>query len=59
VCDGGPDDPRLALIHVDADSVIYMKREKPTPIVLFEVARGLVTGKRPEIGEVRTLDLSA
>jgi general stress protein 26 len=57
--DGGPDDPRLALILVDADSVIYMKRDQPTPLVLFEVARGLVTGKRPEIGEIRKLDLSA
>ena len=56
---GGPDDPRLALILVDADSVIYMKRDKPAPVVLFEVARALVTGKRPDVGEVRRLDLSA
>jgi len=57
--DGGPDDPRLALILVDADSVIYMKREKPAPIVLFEIAKGLVTGNRPDVGEIRKLDLSA
>ena len=59
VRNGGPDDPRLALILVDADSVIYMKRDKPAPVVLFEVARGFVTGKRPDVGEVRKLDLSA
>ena len=57
--DGGPDDPRLALILVDVDSVIYMKREKPAPIVLFEIAKGLVTGNRPDVGEIRKLDLSA
>ena len=56
VRDGGPDDPRFALILVDADSVTYLKRDKSTPMVLFEVAKGLVTGQRPEIGEVRTVD---
>ena len=55
--DGGPDDPRLALILVDLDTVVYLKREKSRPMVLFEVARGMVTGERPEIGEVTKLDL--
>jgi general stress protein 26 len=57
VRDGGPDDPRLALILVDADSVVYMKREKSRPMVLFEVAKGMVTGERPDVGEVRKLRL--
>lgn len=55
VRDGGPDDPRLALILVDAESVIFMKQDKPTPVVLFELARGIATGKRPELGKVREL----
>jgi general stress protein 26 len=55
VRDGGPDDPRLALILVDADSVVYMKQDKPTPVVLFELARGMITGKRPDIGRVTQL----
>lgn len=55
VRDGGPDDPRLALILVEADSVVYMKQDKPTPVVLFEVAKGMVTGSRPDIGKVREL----
>jgi general stress protein 26 len=38
VRDGGPDDPRLALILVDADSVTYMKQDKSKPVVLFEIA---------------------
>jgi general stress protein 26 len=53
VRDGGPEDPRLALILVSADSVTYMKQNKPTPVVLFEVVKGMVTGSRPDIGEVR------
>ena len=55
VRDGGPDDPRLALILVEADSVTYLKQDKPRPVVLFEVAKALVTGGTPEFGEVKQL----
>ena len=51
--DGGPNDPRLALILVDADSAMYMKVDKPKPVVLFEVLRSFVTGRKVNIGEVR------
>lgn len=57
VRDGGPDDPRLALILVNADTVIYMKQEKPRPVVLFELARGMVTGDQPDVGEVKRLSM--
>ena len=57
VRDGGPDDPRLALILVDAESVVYMKQEKSKPMVLFEIAKSLVTGERAELGETTELDL--
>ncbi len=53
--DGGPDDPRIALVFVDARSVTYMKREQPAPAVLFDIVKGVVTGERPEVGEVREL----
>jgi general stress protein 26 len=53
---GGPDDPRLALILVDVESVTYLKQDKPKPVVLFELVKGLVTGKRAELGEIRQLD---
>ena len=55
VRDGGPDDPRLALLFITADSVVYMKQDKPTPVVLFEVAKGILTGDRPDVGKVREL----
>lgn len=58
VRNGGPDDPRLALILVDADSVTYMKRDKSKPMVLFEVAKAMVTGGKPELGTVKKLQLN-
>lgn len=53
--DGGPDDPRFALIMVEADSVVYLKSNKPKPVILFEVLKGMVTGSRVDIGEVREI----
>ncbi len=51
--DGGPDDPRLALILVDVESVVYLKLDKPQPVVLFEVAKAMVTGSPPDVGVER------
>jgi general stress protein 26 len=53
--DGGPNDPRLALILVEAQSVEYMVVNKPKPVVLFEVAKAMVTGTPPKVGEERSL----
>ena len=53
--DGGPNDPRLALILVEAELATYMKVNKPKPIVLFQVLKGMVTGSRVDIGEVREI----
>ena len=49
--DGGPDDPRIAVLAVDTTSVMYMKVDKPKPLVLYEIAKGYVTGKEPNIGK--------
>jgi general stress protein 26 len=51
--DGGPDDPRIALILVDVESVTYLKIDKPRPVVLFEVAKSMVTGTPPQVGALR------
>lgn len=53
--DGGPGDPRLALVLVEAHSVEYLVTTKPRPVVLFEVAKAFVTGSTPKVGEQRTL----
>jgi general stress protein 26 len=54
--DGGPDDPRIALVLVEVDSVSYLKVDKPRPVVLFEVAKGAVTGQPPHVGDVRRVE---
>lgn len=48
--DGGPDDPRLALILVDAHTVTYLKSDQSRPRVLFEIVKGMVTGDTPDLG---------
>jgi hypothetical protein len=53
--DGSANDPRIALILVDAQSVTYMKVTKPKPVVLFEVARAMVTGSPPNVGNIRNV----
>jgi general stress protein 26 len=53
--DGGPDDPRLALIVVDAHTVTYMKSKHSKPRVLFELAKGMVTGETAELGREERL----
>ena len=53
--DGGPDDPRIALVLIEANSVIYSKKDRPTPLVLFELAKGIVTGQQPHVAAMRSL----
>lgn len=48
--DGTPDDPRIVLIAVDIDMAMYLELNKPQPVVLFEVVKGMVTGKTPDLG---------
>ena len=53
--DGRPDDPRIAVLSVDTHSVMYMKVDKPKPMVLYELAKSYVTGEHPTIGEPKKL----
>ena len=53
--DGSADDPRIALILVEAESATYMKVTKPKPVVLFEVARAMLTGSPPKVGSIRNV----
>ena len=49
---GTPDDPRMVLIGVDVHAAMFLEVNKPQPIVLFELVKGLVTGKPAELGEM-------
>ena len=46
---GTPDDPRIVLIGVDVHEAVYFKA-RSQPVVLFEMAKGWVTGKEPDVG---------
>lgn len=56
--DGGPHDPRIALILVEADSVVYSKSDRPAPIVLFQVVKAMITGTPPKVADLRELSRS-
>ena len=49
---GTPDDPRIVLIGVDVHSAVFLEVNKPQPIVLYEIAKGWITGTEPKIGEM-------
>jgi general stress protein 26 len=50
--DGGPNDPRIALIMVEAELATYMKVNKSRPIILFDMLKAKVTGSTPRLGDV-------
>ena len=53
---GGPDDPRIALIEVRAESAYYLKSTSPRLVSLFKVAQAIVTGEPPKAGDMGQLD---
>ena len=53
---GTADDPRLVLIGVEVHAAVYLEVDKPRPVVLFELAKGFVTGDAPELGEVHRIE---
>lgn len=52
---GTPDDPRMVLIGVTIEAAVFLEVNKPMPVVLYEVAKGWLTGSDPDIGEMHTL----
>lgn len=57
--DGGPDDPRIVLIVVEADSAHYLKSTSSRLVTLFGVAKAIVTGDPPKAGDMGDLDRAA
>lgn len=53
--DGTADDPRIVLIGVDIHVAQFLQLNKPQAVVLFEVVKGMITGKPPDVGEVETV----
>ncbi len=55
---GTADDPRMVLIGVDVHSATFLEVDKPQPVVLFEIAKGWLTGSDPDIGKMHTVTLN-
>jgi general stress protein 26 len=53
VRNGGPNDPRLVLIEIEAHEATYLKSNEPRAVQLFKVAKALITGDAPKIGDMR------
>jgi len=53
---GTPEDPRFVLIGVAVHAAVFLEVNKPQPVVLYEVAKGWLTGSDPDIGEMHRLD---
>lgn len=53
VRNGGPNDPRLTLIEVEAHEATYLKTNQPRAVQLFKVAKAMITGNTPKIGDMR------
>jgi general stress protein 26 len=52
---GTADDPRIVLIGIDVHAAVFLEVNKPKPVVLFELAKGWLTGARVEAGETYRL----
>jgi general stress protein 26 len=49
---GTAEDPRLVLIGVEIHGASFLEIDKPRPVVLYELAKGFLTGDAAELGEV-------
>ena len=46
----------IVLIGVEVHSAVYLEVNKPQPVVLYEIAKGWLTGSDPDIGEMHTIE---
>ena len=55
VRDGGARDPRIVLVLVEADSVVYSKNDRPMPLALFQAVKGMITREPPKVADLREI----
>lgn len=53
---GTPDDPRLVLIGVTIHAAVFLEVDKPQPVVIYEMAKGWLTGTMPELGTMHAIE---
>ncbi|MEO5509997.1 MAG: pyridoxamine 5'-phosphate oxidase family protein [Longimicrobiales bacterium] len=54
--DGGPDDPRLALLLVNAESAVYATATTTRAGALVEMAKSFVKGEEPDLLRIEKLE---
>ena len=52
---GTADDPRMVLIGVTIHAAEFLEVNTPKPVVLYELAKGWLTGTEPKIGQMHSL----
>lgn len=55
--EGGREDPSVALLEVDVDTIEYWDLDKPAIVKGFEVLKGIITRTPPDVGESGTIDV--
>ena len=55
--ENGRDDPAVALLEVDVSTIEYWDLDKPAVVQAFEVLKGIVTRKAPDVGDSGTITL--
>jgi general stress protein 26 len=53
---GTDEDPRMVLIGVDVHAAVFLEVDEPQPVVLYEVAKGWLTGSTPDVGEMHRIE---
>ena len=53
---GTADDPRMVLIGVEVHAAAFLEINKPQPVVLYEIAKGFLTGSTPDVGEMHHIE---
>lgn len=56
---GGLDDPHLALLRVRVETAEYWNTEESRMVQLIELTKSVATGRAPDLGENRKVDVRA
>lgn len=52
---GTADDPRIVLIGVQIHAAEFLEIDKPSPVILYEMVKGWLTGTEPDLGRMHEL----
>ena len=46
----------MVLIGVHVHAAVFLEVNRPQPVVLFEIAKGWLTGEMPDVGEMHHIE---